>query len=249
MLIFDTEHVDVETLKGPMRMRIFRPKDESRKYPGIVFYPEIFQTTGPIARSAAFFAGHGFVVVVPEVYHEFFPAGTVLRYITEDTSLGNKCKADKEGASWDSDADAAINFLVSYSHCSGAVGTAGFCLGGGLALHAALNPSVKCCASWYGTDVHKPEVYYGAKAFEGLAGLKDRCELLMIFGRQDPHIPPEGRAKIYAAISEAGIKMTWMELNGAHAFMRDEMSYGRYDSELAAMTYQAALQMFGRVLK
>lgn len=67
VLIIDNETADVETLKGAMRMRIFRPKDASKRYPGIVFYSEIFQITGPIARSAAVLAGHGFVVAVPEV--------------------------------------------------------------------------------------------------------------------------------------------------------------------------------------
>lgn len=146
MLIIDNESVDVDTLKGRMRMRVFRPKDASKKYPGVVFYSEIFQITGPIARSAATIAGHGYVVVVPEVYHEFFEAGTVLRYNPEDTAKGNQCKTDKELASYDSDSKAAVDFLVGYEHCTGAVGTAGFCLGGALAFRAGLDPRVKAVA-------------------------------------------------------------------------------------------------------
>ena len=41
------------TPTGPMRTCIFRPAAEGR-YPGIVFYSEIFQITGPIRRTAAF---------------------------------------------------------------------------------------------------------------------------------------------------------------------------------------------------
>jgi len=39
-------------------------------------------------------------------------------------------------------------------------------------------------------------------------------ELLMIWGRQDPHIPPEGRRVLYEALAAAGITFTWHEFNG-----------------------------------
>ncbi len=58
-----------------MRTYVFRPAAEG-KYPGVVLFSEIFQVTGPIRRMAAMIAGHGYVVAVPEVYHELEPAGT-----------------------------------------------------------------------------------------------------------------------------------------------------------------------------
>ncbi|MEI7566450.1 MAG: dienelactone hydrolase family protein, partial [Opitutaceae bacterium] len=64
-----------------MRTVVFRPTAPGR-YPGILLYSEIFQITGPIRRTAALLAGHGFIVAVPEIYHEFEPAGTVLAYDT-----------------------------------------------------------------------------------------------------------------------------------------------------------------------
>jgi len=81
MTIKDNEQVDLVTPSGPMRTYVFRPSAPGR-YPGIVLYSEIFQVTGPIRRTAAMIAGHGFVVAVPEIYHEFEPAGTVLAYLT-----------------------------------------------------------------------------------------------------------------------------------------------------------------------
>lgn len=148
MLIVDSEHVDVPTLKGPMRMHVFRPKDASRRYGGLVFWSEIFQATGPIRRSAGHLAGLGYVVVVPEVYHEFLEPGHVLRYNPEDTARGNAFKTEKELASYDSDTDAAVQWLKASEHCNGKVGTAGFCLGGALAMRAALHPAISACAIW-----------------------------------------------------------------------------------------------------
>jgi carboxymethylenebutenolidase len=71
-------------------------------------------------------------------------------------------------------------------------------------------------------------------------------ELLMIWGRQDPHIPPEGRALIYKALNDAGRHFQWHEFNAAHAFLRDEGP--RYDPAAARICYDMALELFTRKL-
>lgn len=50
---------------------------------------------------------------------------------------------------------------------------------------------------------------------------------------EDPHVPTDGRYRVLQAMNDAGVNFTWNELNGQHAFMRDEGSAGRYDGELA----------------
>src|SRR5438445_4245903 len=103
MVINDTEFVDIPTGTGPMRSYIFRPAAPG-KYPGILFYSEIFQVTGPIRRTAAMLAGHGYVVAAPEIYHELEPPGTVLPYDTTGADRGNAHKTTKELSSYDDDA-------------------------------------------------------------------------------------------------------------------------------------------------
>lgn len=71
-------------------------------------------------------------------------------------------------------------------------------------------------------------------------------EPLVVFGRQDPHIPREGRATIYNALADAGTNFSWHEFNGAHAFMRDEGA--RYDAAAARTVYAMALDLFRRKL-
>ena len=94
MTLQDAETIDLATPTGPMRSYIFRPQAPGR-YPGIVLYSEIFQVTGPIRRTAAMLAGHGFVVLVPEIYHEYEPAGTVLAYDQAGADRGNALKTTK----------------------------------------------------------------------------------------------------------------------------------------------------------
>src|SRR5215207_10047285 len=118
MTITDHEFVDLATPTGPMRTFVFRPTAPGR-YPGILLYSEIFQVTAPIRRTAALLAGHGFIVAVPEIYHEFEPAGTVLAYDQAGADRGNALKTTKELAAYDDDARAVLAYLKNNSHCTG----------------------------------------------------------------------------------------------------------------------------------
>lgn len=232
MLVCEDGFVDIDTPTGPMRTYVYRPKPSvegiPEKHPGIVLYSEIFQQTKPVARTAIILAGHGFVVYVPEVYHELLPIGTVLSYTPEDSAKGNACKTDKELSSYDGDFKAAVDHLTASPHCTGAVGVAGMCLGGGLAFRAAIVcPSVKCCVAWYPTDLHKAGLSKtGDDSLKRCAEAKG-CRFLMLFGTADPHIPREGRRQIEDAMAAAELKYEWHEFTGAHAFLRDENSFGR----------------------
>src|SRR5580658_7189227 len=99
--------VEIGTPTGPMRAMVFRPAAQG-KYPGLVLFSEIFQITGPIRRMGAVLAGDGYVVVVPEIYHELEPTGTVLAYDQAGADAGNADKTKKELSSYDSDARAAL---------------------------------------------------------------------------------------------------------------------------------------------
>lgn len=241
-----SEIVDLPTPTGVMRTYIHRPAAEGR-FPAILFYSEIFQQTGPIERAAKIMAGHGYAVLVPEVFHELNPIGTVLAYDDAGRDKGNADKAAKDVQGYDTDNVAMIEYVKKQPWCSGRIGAMGFCIGGHLAFRAALQPEVEATACFYATDLHgntipnKP----GQHSMEHLDKIKG--ELLMIWGKQDPHIPAEGRAKVYAALSAQGLTFTWHEFNGQHAFMRDEGD--RYDPQLAMIGYQLALSLFGRKLK
>ena len=120
-------HVDLSTPNGPMRTHLFRPVGEG-KFPAVIFFAEIYQMTGPIARMAAILAGQGFLVAVPDVYHEFTELGEAFEYDKAGTDRGNKLKTTKELASYDADARATISFLQSDPGCSGEIGVMGVCL-------------------------------------------------------------------------------------------------------------------------
>ena len=247
MIYQNHEYADLETPRGSMRTHIFRPVAEG-KYPAIILYSEIYQVTAPIRRAAEFLAGHGFFVVVPEVYHEFEEPGTVFEYDKPGTDRGNELKITKEMESFDDDAAALVKFLKNHDACTGKIGALGICLGGHLSFRACVTePEISAGASFYGTDLHQRSL---GKA--GNDGTLDRAaeikaEMLMVWGRQDPHISREGRREIYDTMSDAGLTLSWHEFNGQHAFMRDVGH--RHDPEIASHVWSLTLAHFTRILK
>jgi carboxymethylenebutenolidase len=245
MVVQDGVFADLETPTGPMRTHIVRPAAEGR-YPGILLYSEIFQVTAPVRRMAIQLAGHGYTVAVPEVYHEYEAAGRVLAYDQAGSDRGNELKYTKPVAAYDADARAVLQHLLSREDASGKVGVMGICLGGHLAFRAAMNPEVRGTVCFYATDLAKGTLGSG-RSDDSLARAGEiRGELLMAWGRQDPHIPTEDRVAILNRLNEAGVKLNWHEVNGAHAFLRDEGV--RYDPELARLAFGLALDLFQRTI-
>jgi carboxymethylenebutenolidase len=228
-----------------MRMHLFRPAVDGR-FPGVLLFSEIFQVTAPIRRLAAMLAGNGYVVAVPEVYHEYEPAGTALAYDTAGTERGNALKITKPVAAFDADADVALATLAGHPACDGRLATFGVCLGGHLACRAALDPRVLATACFYPTDIHSGTLGAG-RSDDTLARLSElRAEALFVWGRQDPHVPLAGRAAIRARLEEVGATYEWHEFNAQHAFLRDEGP--RYDPALFLQAIALTLGLFRRAL-
>src|SRR6266849_5033519 len=117
-MILQEETAELDTPSGPMRTYVYRPVAPGR-YPGLVLFSEIFQRTGPIKRAAALLAGHGFVVAVPEIFHELEAPGTELAYDQAGADRGNQDKGGKPVSAYDADARAVIAHLISLPHCTG----------------------------------------------------------------------------------------------------------------------------------
>jgi len=248
-MLIQEDYVDLTTPTGPMRTYRYtptRPQGHTRRYAGLLLYSEIFQQTEPIRRLAVRFASEGYVVMVPEIYHDNLAPGTVLGYDNAGKDKGNELKKETPLTSFDDGAHAVVAALRADPNCSGRIGTVGFCIGGHLSFRAALMPEILAAACFYGTDLHNGTLGKGEKA-----DTLDRCaevrgELVMIWGRQDPHIPGEGRMRVYQKLQQSGVLFSWHEVNGEHAFMRDEGN--RYNAEVARQAFGIALDLFRRAL-
>ena len=240
------EVIELNTPTGVMRCQVFRP-EHARPVPSVIFYSEIFQITAPIARTAAYVAGHGYCVVVPEVFHELNEIGTVLAYDDEGKDKGNADKFTKELTAHDSDTVAILDWIEQQDFCTDRVGSFGVCLGGHLAFRAALNPKLAASSCLYATDLHSNTIPEGAEPQTLPLANQSNAEFLMVWGKQDPHVPLDGRLQIYQSLTEQEVNFSWHEFNAQHAFIRDEGH--RYDPELATICYDLTLKLFERTLK
>ncbi|KAK7429270.1 hypothetical protein QQZ08_004280 [Neonectria magnoliae] len=216
--------------------------------------------TGPVARFARQIAGQGYIVAAPSSYHDF-TGPEALKYDVEDTDRGNKYKIEKTLESYDADSHATVDYLLTLPTCTGLIGATGMCLGGHLAVRAALDPRITACVAYFATDIHSrtlgpytaantsstppPNSNHTLDLFANFKG-----EVAMIFGIKDTHVPAAGRDLIRAKLREAGVVTSWHEFAWAqHAFIRDELSKGRYDPAITKICFEVLLELFGRTLK
>ncbi|KAM3422013.1 hypothetical protein BST61_g2389 [Cercospora zeina] len=251
MLITES-HKDVATKAGgDMRVFLFHPTIPNypkAKFPGVVVFSEIYQVTGPVQRFARQIASHGYIVAAPSSYHEF-TGPEPLAYDGPGTDKGNDWKVAKKVSAYDEDATLAVDILVGLETCNGRIGATGMCLGGHLAFRAAFDKRVRAAVCYFATDIHSKTLGEG-KNDDSLERVKDiKGELVMIFGKRDTHVPTAGRDLIRKTLHDAGVVFSFYEPAWAqHAFIRDELSKGRYDPALSGICFQMLLELFGRAL-
>ncbi|KOS22617.1 putative carboxymethylenebutenolidase [Escovopsis weberi] len=267
-MLIQESHVDVQTTangaESTMRIFLFHPTIPgypNARFPGVCLFSEIYQVTGPVARFARQIAGHGYIVAAPSSYHDFV-GPEPLAYDAADTDRGNQFKIQKTLESYDADSAKTVDYLLSLPTCTGLIGSTGMCLGGHLAVRAALDPRIAATVSYFATDIHSrtlgphdrpnpgpaPPLPSSNHTLDLLPRL--RGELAMIFGIKDTHVPDAGRDLIRQKLRDAGAPFSFHEFAWAqHAFIRDELSKGRYDPAVTKVCFEILLELFGRVLK
>jgi carboxymethylenebutenolidase len=221
-----TRNIGLTVDDSLMRVYVAAPKPPGQ-YPGILFYSDIYQLGGPITRLADRLAGYGYVVAAPEIFHRLEPIGTVIEPNDLGRLRGNDNARQTMLAEFDADARAVLDWLKSESTIAAdKIGTMGFCIGGHLALRAALQSEVQATVCCYPTGVHSGKL--GRDTADTIQHLADiQGKLLLIFGTLDPHVPEAGRQQVIQALEQAGVSHQVLIYETDHTFMRDD-GY-RYD--------------------
>ncbi|KAI1479516.1 hypothetical protein K445DRAFT_320490 [Daldinia sp. EC12] len=266
-MLLKEDHVDVQTSVDGKEtsMRIFTfhptiPQYPDARFPGVVLFSEIYQVTGPVARFARQIAGQGYIVAAPSSYHDF-TGPEALAYDGPGTDQGNEWKVKKTLSSYDVDSHKAVDYLLSLPTCTGRIGSTGMCLGGHLSLRASLDPRISATVAYFATDVHSRTLGPHSGANLSVQGPENsnhtidrlseiKGEVAMIFGIKDTHVPDGGRDLIRQKLRDSGTVFSFYEFAWAqHAFIRDELSKGRYDPAITKICFEVLLELFGRVLK
>ncbi|KZV76918.1 dienelactone hydrolase [Peniophora sp. CONT] len=238
----------------PIRIFVIEPNVPEyphAKFPGTTgAISEIYQVTGPVERFAGLIASHGYIVACPSCYHEF-QGPEAIPYDTEGTDRGNRFKIEKEVAAYDEDSALAVDLLTSLPNCTGRIASTGMCLGGHLA-SAAFDPRVLAAFCFFATDIHSSTLGKG-KSDDSLArvragALTNKAEIMMVFGKQDTHVPRAGRDLIRKELEDANVTFSFLEVQAQHAFIRDEQSKGRWDAALTKNMFGMLLELFERTV-
>ncbi|GAA6035956.1 hypothetical protein JCM8097_005184 [Rhodosporidiobolus ruineniae] len=255
-MLIEQEQVEVQTATGPMTIYIVKPKIAgypNAKFPGVVVWSEIYQVTGPVLRFAQQIAAQGYVCALPCCFHEFAGAEAI-PYDAAGTDAGNSYKVKKLLSATDEDIKKSVDVLMEHKNCNGRIGSTGMCLGGHLAFRTALDPRVQTAFCYFATDIHTASLSPDGddSLVRATKGEMGDVELVMVFGTQDGHVPLEGRTMIREKLTDKSvqpaIKLSFLEVQANHAFIRDEASKGRYDAGISKVCFELLLETFNRTL-
>ena len=166
--------------------------------PGVVVVHEAFGLTDDIRRIADEFAARGFHAVAPDLLSY---GGMVRCLVTIVRALGSG-----EGRPFD-EIDAARTWLAGREDCTGQVGIAGFCLGGGFALVMANRG--------FGASA----VQYGRLPKNLDAAMHGACPVVASYGALDRTLPGAATT-LTAALERSGVTHDVVEYDDAgHSFM------------------------------
>jgi carboxymethylenebutenolidase len=245
-MIVTTKYEDLAASGGRMRTFVAAPAGDA-KHPGVVFFSDIFQLTGPMLRACVRLAGYGFVVAAPEIYHRLEPPGSPIPFDDAGRTRGLADAEKTAVAEFDADGRTALDALARHpSVAAGRIGAAGFCIGGHLAFRAALQPDVKATVCFYGTGIHNGRLGSDADAGSLQRAGEIRGELLLVWGTRDPHAPEDARLSIARALREQRVSFSERFYPAEHAFMRDEGP--RFDPEAADSAFAEAVAFYRRAL-
>jgi len=240
--------VDVSTADGVIDCYLFTP-DGAGQWPAIVVYMDAFGIRPELGEMAQRLASSGYVVALPNLYYRTGPFPPFdKRAVTADGPERDRFKGmiqSINSAMVMRDTAAVIEMLDGQPAVRrGAMGTLGYCMGGGYALAAAgtFPDRIVAAASFHGGSLatdkpDSPHTFAGrmqAKIYVGVA-------------ETDPSFPDEQKIRLERALSEAGVDYVLETYVGAkHGFAVN--GHLVYDHDAAERHWTALQSLFAETL-
>lgn len=199
---------------------------DSGSGPGTIVLQEFWGLDDSVRDMCDRFASEGFFALAPDLYRG------------ETTEQPDEAQQKMMALSMDQaekDMRGAVDFLAGRDGYEGeAVGSVGFCLGGGLAVWAATaNPKVGAAVSYYYVMPHgKPDFS------------KIEAPVLGHFGTADDFVPVDDAKALEREIADASgqpVEFEYYEGRG-HAFANDHDRLGTYDREAAETSWRRTIE-------
>lgn len=224
-----TEYIKYPGETGDVRALLARPKGKA-KHPGVIVIHEnkgLNPHTEDVARRVAL---EGFVAIAPNALS---PLGGTPDDVDEARKLMRKL--DKPATI--KNFVAAVKYLKTHPQTTGKVGCMGFCWGGAMTNHVAVNsPDLAAAVPFYGRQPKAEDVP------------KIRAALMCHYGGTDKRINA-GIEAFEAALKAASKEYKIFIYEGAgHAFFNDSRAE-RYHKEAAELAWKRTIAFFKKKLK
>ncbi|MCK7624290.1 dienelactone hydrolase family protein [Streptomyces sp. RS10V-4] len=243
--------LDLPTPDGTADAYLAHP-DDGAPHPGVLLYMDAFGLRPALEEMARRLAGHGYTVLVPNVFHRagrapvvelpehinpadrpeiFGKLAPIMQAVTPELAMR--------------DAGAYLDWLAASPLVTdGPVGTTGYCMGGVLAVRtaAAYPDRVAAAASF-----HAGRLVTDAE--DSPHRLLDRVTAELYFGHadQDQSMTAEHIGLLEQALDAAGVRYRSERYEGAHHGYT-QADTAMYHAEADARHWQALLELLGRAL-
>ena len=207
-----TERVAISVADGTtMNAYVACPQDVSGK-PAIMVFQEAFGVNEHIRDVTERLAALGMVAIAPELFHRTAP-GFEGRYDDFPAVREHMSALTIDGLQ--ADIDATFGWVQRDSGCDpSAVAAIGFCLGGRVTYIANSRTQLRAAISYYGGGI-APDLLPFARSQHG--------PILMFWGGQDAHIPPEQYRAVADALAHGGATQEQVVFGQAdHGFFCDK---------------------------
>ena len=208
---------------------------EGGRGPGILLFQEIFGINDNMRGLAGRLAEEGYVVLVPDMFWRIEPRFERDGEAAIEEVFAMVGRFDPGAGA--ADINATHAHLLGMQECTGKVGAAGFCLGGGLTFHAATTSRVD------GQGPDAAVCYYGSPINDMLGHVDDLvCPTMFHYGNHDAFIPEEKIAEVEAAVvGRPGV--VFHRYEAGHAFSNWD-SPSMYQKEAAEEAWARTLAFF-----
>ena len=195
MVTFPNQTADVSAF-------LARP-EATGAFPGVIVIQEWWGLVPHIKDVASRFAAEGFVALAPDLYHG------------QTASEPDGAMQLSRSLAWESalhDLKATAKHFSRLPYCTGAIGSVGFCMGGGLSFRLAAHTD----------DLSACVIFYGMSPDQLAEAEQVNCPVLGHYGEEDARIT-QSMPALESALRNAGTPVEMHVYGGApHAFFNDE---------------------------
>lgn len=242
------EQVTIRTRDGDCPTHVLTP-DGAGPWPAVIMYMDGLAIRPTLVEMAARLAGHGYVVLLPDMFYRFGPYTPLVPkevFKVDFRAIVGPMMATTDNHKAAEDTAAFIAWLDTRGDVAGPkIGTVGFCMGGGMALTAAGSYPDRVAAA---ASFHGGRLATDTPLSPHLLAPRITAEVYVAGADDDATYPPDMAERLEQALSDAGVRHVCEIYPGAaHGWMKPDFPV--YDEPAAERGWRETLALFERNLK